>query len=143
MFFNVVLRNFNLIQKIWTEYMDNVDHPCNGIWLGKGDKQRGYLGLAKGANHGSNKWTGENNYEDEVGRRVVDTYKKLKKKYPNDPDMIRKGLCEVVDEIKKDLYHGKLPIGKDKNNVHTIWSVFKQPNGAVSQASKKLLQLSL
>ena len=109
------------------KYFGGVDHPLNGIWLGKG--KSGYKSLAKGANHGPN--TSE--YQDKVAKIFLDAEKKLKAKYPNNPAKISEGLAEVLDNIKMDLYKGKLQIGSECT-VHTWWSVLK--SDVVKNATK-------
>lgn len=122
------------------KYFDSVDHPCNGIWLGKSNKNRGYFGLAKGSNHGPNTYKKENNYEDAVGKIISDTYKRFEHQYKNNPDMMKQKLAEAVDGIKKSLYNGTQKIGKE-DVIHSNFSVFKQPSGIVSESSKQLLNL--
>lgn len=65
-------------RKIWVKYFGSVDHPCNGIWLGR--RRGAYLGLAKGSNHGTNS---KNNakYEQKVATALMNTYNKYKKQY--------------------------------------------------------------
>lgn len=113
------------------EYFESVDHPCNGIWLGRANKKVGYKGLAKGANHGPN----TKKYEEAVSRVLLDTYKKYQKKYANNPEMMRKVLAETVDKIKMDLYKGKMQIGGEPI-VHTWWSVFK--SDLVKESAKNI-----
>ena len=59
-------------RKIWTKYFGSVDHPCNGIWLGRSNKKLGYKGLAKGSNHSPN----STKYEVYVSNELIQTYKK-------------------------------------------------------------------
>ena len=118
------------------KYFGGVDHPLNGIWLGKG--KSGYKSLAKGTNHGPN--TSE--YQDKVAKIFLDAEKQLRAKYPNNPDKICEGLAEVLDNIKMDLYKGKLQIGKE-HIVHTSWSVLKSDvvQNATPGISNKLSKL--
>lgn len=60
-------------RNIWVKYFDSVDHPCNGIWLGR--RREAYLGLAKGSNHSPN----SKEYEQKVAIALVNTFKKYKK----------------------------------------------------------------
>lgn len=118
-------------RKIWVKYFESVDHPCNGIWLGRANKKVGYKALAKGANHGPN----TKKYEEAVSRALLDTYKKYQKKYANNPEMMQKVLAETVDKIKMDLYKGKMQIGGEPI-VHTWWSVFK--SDLVKESAKNI-----
>ena len=126
-------------RKIWVKYFESVDHPCNGIWLGRANKKVGYKALAKGANHGPN----TKKYEETVSRALLDTYKKYQKKYANNPEMMQKVLAETVDKIKMDLYKGKLSIGDGANAVHTWHSVFKSNvvNNAAKEVKNKISKL--
>ena len=55
--------------------------------------------------------------------------------------MMQQVLAETVDNIKKQLYKGKLPIGSDSHTVHTAWSIFKSENasGIISNAAQKIM----
>ncbi len=128
-------------REIWTKYFGSVDHPCNGIWLGRNNKKLGYYGLAKGANHSPN----SKKYEEEVANALIEQYKKYQKKFANNPEMMQEILAETVDNLRRRLYTGKTSIGKGSHEVHTIWSIFKQNKGVASQAANTLLnpQLSI
>lgn len=122
-------------RKIWTTYFGSVDHPCNGIWLGRNNKKLGYYGLAKGSNHSPNSLE----YEKAVSTKLLETYKKYEKTYANNPEMMQRLLAETVDDIKHDIFKGKLAIGKGSHEVHTSISIFKQSKGAATQAAQILL----
>lgn len=119
-------------RKIWTKYFESVDHPCNGIWLGRYNKELGYKALAKGSNHVSNSYQ----YEEYVSKALIDTYKKYQKQYAKNPDMMRKVLAETVDNLKEKLYKGELKIGSGAHKVHTPWSIFTDSKDIVSDAAK-------
>lgn len=121
-------------RNIWVKYFGSVDHPLNGIWLGRNGK-KGYYGIAKGTNHVSN----TKEYEEEVAKIVIATYKKYGKKYAKNPEMMQKVLAEAVDQLKDQLYRGKLQIGKEKI-VHTSWSIFKQPVAGVAKEVKQMVR---
>lgn len=121
-------------RKIWTKYFESVDHPCNGIWLGRANEKYGYKALAKGSNHGPN----SKKYEKRVSKALINTFKKYQKQYSNNPEMMQKKLAETVDDIKKQLYKGKIAIGKDTKSVHTITSIFKESKGIVADAASRL-----
>lgn len=123
-------------RKIWTKYFGSVDHPCNGIWLGRSNKQLGYKALAKGSNHSPNSIQ----YEEYVSNALIQTYKKYQKQYAKNPEMMQKVLVETVDNIKGQLYKGNLAIGTGSHQVHTIWSIFKESQGAVTDAAKNVTQ---
>ena len=123
-------------RKIWTKYFGSVDHPCNGIWLGRSNKQLGYKALAKGSNHSPNSIQ----YEEYVSNVLIQTYKKYQKQYAKNPEMMQKILAETVDNIKGQLYKGNLAIGTGSHQVHTIWSIFKESQGAVTDAAKNVTQ---
>jgi hypothetical protein len=123
-------------RKIWTKYFGSVDHPCNGIWLGRSNKQLGYKALAKGSNHSPNSIQ----YEEYVSNALIQTYKKYQKQYAKNPEMMQKVLAETVDNIKGQLYKGNLAIGTGSHQVHTIWSIFKESQGAVTDAAKNVTQ---
>ena len=55
--------------------------------------------------------------------------------------MMRQVLAETVDNLKKQLYKGELPIGSDSHTVHTAWSIFKSKNnpGIISNAAQKIM----
>lgn len=124
-------------RKIWIKYFDSVDHPCNGIWLGRADKDGIYKALAKGSNHSSNSFE----YEQKVSAALLHTYNTYKKQYANNPEMMQQVLAETVDNIKKQLYKGELAIGNDSHTVHTPWSIFKNKNAPsiVSNAASNIL----
>lgn len=120
-------------KQIWTKSFGSVDHPCNGIWLGRRTKGGKYFSLAKGSNHGPN--TIE--YEQKVSNAIISTYKKYSKKYANNPEMMRKVLAETVDGLKKQIYKGDLLVGKTKE-VHSVLSIFKQQTGVASSMYKQI-----
>lgn len=122
-------------REIWTKYFGSVDHPCNGIWLGRNNKKLGYYGLAKGSNHSPN----SKKYEMIVSDALINTYKKYQKKYSNNPEMMQKKLAETVDNLKQDLFKGRFAIGKGSHEVHTVLSIFKQSKGEATQAAQTLL----
>lgn len=124
---------------IWTKFFGSVDHPCNGIWLGRNNKKLGYYGLAKGSNHGPNSMA----YERKVADAIININRKYGKKYANNPEMMQKILAETVDNIKQDIFKGRLPIGNGSHEVHTVLSIFKKSKGTASQAAKTLLNLQL
>lgn len=121
-------------RKIWTKYFDSVDHPCNGIWLGRSNKKLGYKALAKGTNHSPNSLQ----YEEYVSKALINTYKKYQKQYAKNPEMMQKVLAETVDNIKEQLYKGNLAIGTGSHQVHTVLSIFKESNGVVTEAAKEI-----
>ena len=122
-------------REIWVKYFGSVDHPCNGIWLGR--RRGAYLGLAKGSNHSPN----SKEYEREVATALMNTYKKYQKKYAKDPEMMRQVLAETVDNIKLKLYEGKIVIGNDSHEVHTVWGIFKDKaaSGVISNAARGII----
>lgn len=122
---------------IWVKYFGSVDHPCNGIWLGKADKNGIYKALAKGSNHSPNSLE----YEQKVSRTLIETYKKYEKQYANNPEMMQQVLAETVDNLKMQMYKGELAIGTKSHTVHTAWSIFKNKNapGVVSNAAQHIL----
>ena len=121
-------------RNIWVKYFDSVDHPCNGIWLGR--RRGAYLGLAKGSNHSPN----SKEYEHKVATALVNTFKKYKKQYVKDPDKMRQVLAETVDNIKKQIYEGKIAIGNGSHEVHTTWSIFKDKaaSDVISSAARSI-----
>ena len=121
-------------RNIWVKYFDSVDHPCNGIWLGR--RRGAYLGLAKGSNHSPN----SKEYEHKVATALVNTFKKYKKQYAKDPDKMRQVLAETVDNIKKQIYEGKIAIGNGSHEVHTTWSIFKDKaaSDVISSAARSI-----
>lgn len=125
-------------RKILVKYFGSVDHPCNGIWLGRNNKKLGYYGLAKGSNHSPNSLE----YEIEIANRINKTFEKFKKKFANNPEMMQRVLAETLEDAKKDLLKGKLAIGKGSHTVHTAFSIFKDNKGIATQASKSLLNLN-
>ncbi len=124
-------------REIWVKYFGSVDHPCNGIWLGRADKNGIYKALAVGSNHVSN----SAEYEQKVSIALLNTYKKYQKQYANNPEIVRQVLAETVDNLKKQLYKGELPIGSDSHTVHTAWSIFKSKNnpGIISNAAQNIM----
>lgn len=126
-------------REIWTKYFGSVDHPCNGIWLGRNNKKLGYYGLAKGSNHSPN----STEYEKKVADALINEYKKYQQKYANNPEMMQKILAEKVDNLKQDLFKGRFAIGEESHEVHTVLSIFKQSSGVVSQAAQTLLNPQL
>lgn len=121
-------------KEIWVKYFGSVDHPCNGIWLGKSNKN-GYKFLANGSNHGPNTIK----YEEQVGELISITYNKYKKQYAKDPKMMQKILAESVDELKKRLYKGNLAIGGSSHQVHTTLSIFKESSSVMTESAFKLV----
>lgn len=126
-------------KEIWVKYFDSVDHPCNGIWLGRSNKTNGYKYLAKGSNHSPN----TKEYEEYVGKVINDTYSRFQKQYANNPEMMRKMLGESVDNIKKQLFQGKLAIGGASHQVHTTLSIFKESGSIIREGAKPIQQLVL
>ena len=126
-------------REIWTKYFGSVDHPCNGIWLGRNNKKLGYYGLAKGSNHSPNSIK----YEQEVADALINQYKKYQKIYASNPEMMQKVLAETVDDIKQNLFRGRTAIGKNSHEVHTVLSIFKQSKGVATQAAQTLLNTQL
>ena len=124
-------------RKIWVKYFGSVDHPCNGIWLGR--RRGAYLGLAKGSNHGTNS---KNNakYEQKVATALMNTYNKYKKQYEKNPDKMRQVLAETADNIKRQLYEGKIAILGNAHEVHTAWSIFKDKaaSDVISNAARSI-----
>ena len=120
---------------IWVKYFGSVDHPCNGIWLGR--RRGSYLGLAKGSNHSSN----SDEYKQKVATAFINTYKKYQKKYAKDPNMMRQVLAETVDNIKSQIYEGKIAIGNGSHEVHSAWSIFKDKaaSDVISNASRGII----
>ena len=121
---NPVTENGRKAREIWIKYFNSVDHPCNGIWLGRDNKNWGYKALAKGSNHSPNSVE----YEQKVSTALLNTYKKYQKQYVDNPEMMQQVLAETVDNLKKQLYKGKLAIGNNSHTIHTIWSIFKNKN---------------
>lgn len=60
-------------------------------------------------------------------------------KYANNPEMMQKILAETVDDLKHGLFKGRVAIGNDSHEVHTVLSIFKQSKGAATQAAQTLL----
>ena len=116
------------------KYFGSVDHPCNGIWLGRRSPQ-GYKALAKGTNHASN----SEKYEEAVGKAIKDVEKKYGEKYANNPEMMQKLIAETVDNIKKKLYRGELAIGNGAHEVHTVLSIFKESKKTAAEASRNII----
>lgn len=123
-------------RKIWTQYFGSVDHPCNGIWLGRNNKKLGYKALAKGSNHSPN----SQEYETYVANALVQTYKKYQKQYAKNPEMMQNVLAETVDNLKEQLFKGKLAIGSGSHTVHTPWSIFSEDIGVVSDESQNIIE---
>ena len=117
---------------VWTKYFGSVDHPCNGIMLGR--RRGSYKGLAKGSNHSPN----SKEYEQKVATALMKTYKKYQKKYAKDPDKMRQVLAETVDNIKSQIYEGKIAIGKGSHEVHSALSIFrdKAASDVISNAAR-------
>lgn len=134
---NPVTENGRKAREIWVKYFNSVDHPCNGIWLGRDNKKLGYKALAKGSNHSPNSVE----YEQKVSAALLNTYKKYQKQYANNPEMMQQVLAEAVDNLKKQLYKGELPIGSNSHTVHTAWSIFKSKNnpGIISNAAQNIM----
>lgn len=135
---NPVTENGRKAREIWVKYFNSVDHPCNGIWLGRDNKKLGYKALAKGSNHSPNSVE----YEQKVSSALLNTYKKYQKQYANNPEMMQQVLAETVDNLKKQLYKGELPIGSNSHTVHTVWSIFKNKNnpGIISNAAQNIME---
>lgn len=123
-------------RKIWVKYFGSVDHPCNGIWLGR--RRGAYLGLAKGSNHGTNSKNAK--YEQKVATALMNTYNKYKKQYAKDPDKMRQVLAETADNIKHQLYEGKIAILDNAHEVHSAWSIFKDKaaSDVISNAARSI-----
>ena len=126
-------------REIWVKYFDSVDHPCNGMWLGRSNKNLGYKALATGSNHSPNSIK----YEQEVSVALINTYKAFQKKYANNPEMMQQVLAETVDNLKKRLYKGELAIGADSHTVHTAFSIFKEKStvSVVSDVAQNTINL--
>lgn len=71
----------------------------------------------------------------------MNTYKKYRKKYAKDPVKMRQVLAETVDNIKLKLYEGKIVIGNDSHEVHTVWSIFKdkEASDVISNAARGIM----
>lgn len=134
---NPVTEQGRQARKILDKYFGSPDHPCNGIWLPRSNKQYGYKGLAKGSNHSPN--TIE--YEERVAAAINQTFNKYKKQYAKNPEKMQKVLAETLDNLKEQLYKGTLATGKDKT-VHTVLSIFKESQGVVSKAAAPTLNLT-
>lgn len=134
---NPVTEDGRKAREIWVKYFESVDHPCNGIWLGRDNKILGYKALAKGSNHSPNSVE----YEQKVSIALLNTYKKYQKQYANNPEMMQQVLAETVDNLKKQLYKGELAIGSSSHTVHTVWSIFKNKNnpGIISNAAQNIM----
>ena len=134
---NPVTEDGRKAREIWVKYFESVDHPCNGIWLGRDNKRLGYKALAKGSNHSPNSVE----YEQKVSIALLNTYKKYQKQYANNPEMMQQVLAETVDNLKKQLYKGELAIGSSSHTVHTVWSIFKNKNnpGIISNAAQNIM----
>ena len=124
-------------REVWVKYFGSVDHPCNGIWLGR--RRGAYLGLAKGSNHGTNSKNAQ--YEQNVAAALMNTYNKYKKQYAKDPDKMRQVLAETADNIKHQLYEGKIAILGDAHEVHSAWSIFKDKaaSDVISNAARGMI----
>lgn len=131
---NPVTESSRQAQKIWVKYFGSVNHPCNGIWLGRYNKNIGYKGLAKGSNHSPN----TKEYEEFVGNLITQTYSKHKK-HTNNPELMQKFLAEAVDELKYKLYRGELAIGAESHQVHTTLGVFRDKASVVRDASSSFV----
>lgn len=132
---NPVTETGRKAREIWVKYFNSVDHPCNGIWLGRNNKKLGYKALAKGSNHSPNSVE----YEQKVSTALLNTFKKYQKQYANNPEMMQQVLAETVDSLKKQLYKGELPIGSDSHTIHTVLSIFKNNPGVVSNAAQNII----
>ena len=128
---NPTTENGKKAREIWIRFFNSVDHPCNGIWLGRGNKEIGYKALAKGSNHVSN----SPKYEEAVAKKIINTYQAALKK-GDSPEVIQQKLAETVDEIKKQLYKGELAIGTNSHAVHTAASIFGEGTKARIIADK-------
>lgn len=129
-------------RNVWTKYFGSVDHPCNGIWLGRSSSKYGYKSLAKGVNHVPN----TKEYEQKVAAALLNTYKKYSKQYAKNPEMMRQKLAETVDELKRRLYNGdkSLAIGRS-GEVHNVWNVFraKPATNIVGSAAYNILNVKI
>ena len=132
---NPVTETGRKAREIWVKYFNSVDHPCNGIWLGRNNKKLGYKALAKGSNHSPNSVE----YEQKVSTALLNTFKKYQKQYANNPEMMQQVLAETVDNLKKQLYKGELPIGSDSHTIHTVLSIFKNNSGVISNAAQNIM----
>lgn len=101
-----------------------------------GRRRGSYLGLAKGSNHSPN----SKEYEQKVATAIINTCKKYEKKYAKNPDKMRQVLAETADNIKKQIYEGKIAIGNGSHEVHTAWSIFKDKaaSDVVSNAARSI-----
>lgn len=54
---------------------------------------------------------------------------------------MRQVLAETVDNIKLKLYEGKIVIGNDSHEVHTVWSIFKdkEASDVISNAARGIM----
>lgn len=129
-------------RNVWTQYFVSVDHPCNGIWLGRSNPNYGYKALAKGVNHGPN--TIE--YEQKVSRALLNTYNKYRKQYAKNPEMMRQKLAETVDELKTRLYKGDKTLAIGRNGeVHNVQNVFRSKTGSniVASAANNIINVKI
>ena len=53
--------------------------------------------------------------------------------------MMQQVLAETVDNLKKQLYKGELPIGSDSHTIHTVLSIFKNNSGVISNAAQNIM----
>ncbi|WP_446784740.1 MORN repeat-containing protein [Macellibacteroides fermentans] len=118
-------------RQIWIKYFKSVDHPCNGIWLGRSHKTYGYKALAKGANHSPN----STQYEELIANAIINTEKKYSKQFANNTEAMQKVLAETVDNLKLQLYKGDLAIGTNSHSVHTVWSIFRDKGIVLSNVN--------
>jgi hypothetical protein len=106
-------------QRFYVEHFGNINHPTNGIRVGRNPSSvNKYKGLAKGSSHSNNTIA----YENEVAMRILKVRDKCKGK---SKEYTQQALLECLDEIKKDIYTGKLAIGGDSHTKHTAFSIFK------------------
>lgn len=92
-------------REILTGCLGSVDHPCNGILLPRASSKKAYKGLAKGCVHSPNSLE----YENIVSNLII-TFFKNNKSSKDKCEL----LLEVLDEIKRDMYNGKLCTGNNK-----------------------------
>lgn len=71
----------------------------------------------------------------------MNTYNKYKKQYAKDPDKMRQVLAETADNIKHQLYEGKIAILGDAHEVHSAWSIFKDKaaSDVISNAARGMI----
>ncbi|MCM1141636.1 MAG: AHH domain-containing protein [Muribaculum sp.] len=125
-------------KNIFEKYFGSIDHPSNGFFAGRGRGSQ-YVGLAKGSNHARH----SKEYNRKVQEAIVLIEKKYGEKYANHPEIMQKLILEELDNFKRQLYKGELAILKNGHEVHTIFSVFRSPEGAASKAAYSLLNVQL